>query len=225
MCSYSKFNVFCSYCYYGILRKIYYWRIDKVTFIESLKGLVTTLTSMLVFIGAIEIIAPDNKMKKYIKFILGLILITVILNPILNFISNGEENILSTLSKYERSISNEEVYKEDINVFNNKKNDNEAIKNTFIENFNKNCDKLLKDKFKNMTFKSEVECDVDFNSMSYDIKKLKIGINDNKVKKIEIGIERDNKREDSDEYEEVVDFISDELEISKEKIEIYELEG
>ena len=152
-------------------------------------------------------------------------MITVILNPILNFISNGEENILSTLSKYERSISNEEVYKEDINVFNNKKNDNEAIKNTFIENFNKNCDKLLKDKFKNMTFKSEVECDVDFNSMSYDIKKLKIGINDNKVKKIEIGIERDNKREDSDEYEEVVDFISDELEISKEKIEIYELEG
>ena len=196
-----------------------------MTFIESLKGLVTTLTSMLVFIGAIEIIAPDNKMKKYIKFILGLILITVILNPILNFISNGEENILSTLSKYERSISNEEVYKEDINVFNNKKNDNEAIKNTFIENFNKNCDKLLKDKFKNMTFKSEVECDVDFNSMSYDIKKLKIGINDNKAKKIEIGIERDNKREDSDEYEEVVDFISDELEISKEKIEIYELEG
>lgn len=196
-----------------------------MTFIESLKGLVTTLTSMLVFIGAIEIIAPDNKMKKYIKFILGLILITVILNPILNFISNGEENILSTLSKYERSISNEEVYKENINVFNNKKNDNEAIKNTFIENFNKNCDKLLKDKFKNMTFKSEVECDVDFNSMSYDIKKLKIGINDNKVKKIEIGIERDNKREDSDEYEEVVDFISDELEISKEKIEIYELEG
>ena len=196
-----------------------------MTFIESLKGLVTTLTSMLVFIGAIEIIATVNKMKKYIKFILGLILITVILNPILNFISNGEENILSTLSKYERSISNEEVYKEDINVFNNKKNDNEAIKNTFIENFNKNCDKLLKDKFKNMTFKSEVECDVDFNSMSYDIKKLKIGINDNKVKKIEIGIERDNKREDSDEYEEVVDFISDELEISKEKIEIYELEG
>ena len=160
-----------------------------MTFIESLKGLVTTLTSMLVFIGAIEIIAPDNKMKKYIKFILGLILITVILNPILNFISNGEENILSTLSKYERSISNEEVYKENINVFNNKKNDNEAIKNTFIENFNKNSDKLLKDKFKNMTFKSEVEC------------------------------------EDSDEYEEVVDFISDELEISKEKIEIYELEG
>ena len=32
-----------------------------MTFIESLKGLVTTLTSMLVFIGAIEIIAPDNK--------------------------------------------------------------------------------------------------------------------------------------------------------------------
>ncbi len=198
-----------------------------MTFIESLKGLVTTLTSMLVFIGAIEIIAPDNKMKKYIKFILGLILITVILNPILNFISNGEENILTTLSKYEKSISNEEVEKDDMEVFNDKKNDKEALKNTFIENFNKNCDKLLKDKFKNMNFKSYVECDVDFNSMSYDIKKLKIGIKDNKVKdikKIEIGIKEETEREESDEYEEVVDFICHEIEIPKEKIEIYELE-
>lgn len=196
-------------------------------FIENLKGLVTTLTSMLVFIGAIEIIAPDNKMKKYIKFILGLILITVILNPILNFISNGEENILTTLSSYENFISNEEVGKDEMNAFNDKKNDKEALKNTFIENFNKNCDKLLKDKFKNMKFKSDVECDVDFNSMSYDIKKLKVGIKDNKVKnikKIEIGIKEESRVKESDKYDEVVDFISHEIEIPKEKIEIYELE-
>ena len=58
-------------------------------------------------------------------------------------------------------------------------------------------------------------------------RKLKIGIKDNKVKdikKIEIGIKEETEREESDEYEEVVDFICHEIEISKEKIEIYELE-
>lgn len=196
-------------------------------FIDSLKGVVTTLTSMLVFMAAIEIMAPDNKMKKYIRFILGLILITVILNPILAFMSNGQDNILSIISKYEQSFSNEETDREYMNVFQDKKSDNEAIKKTFIENFNKNCDKLLKDKFHNMNFKSGVECDVDFNSMSYNVKKIKIGVSDNRIgniKKIEIGIKEDTRKEDGDGYGEIVEFICDELKIPKEKIEIYKIE-
>lgn len=199
-----------------------------MAFIETLKGLVTTLTSMLIFIGAIEIIAPDNKMKKYIKFILGLILITVILNPIINFISNGEEDIVSTISKYEDSLSKENISSSYTDVFNEtKSNSNDAMKATFVENFNKNCEKLLKSEFDNIDFKIEVECDVDFNSMSYDIKKLKIGISDNKiekVKKVEILTESQNIKEVNDEYGEIVKFVSTELEISKEKIEIYKLE-
>lgn len=199
-----------------------------MAFIETLKGLVTTLTSMLIFIGAIEIIAPDNKMKKYIKFILGLILITVILNPIINFISNGEEDIVSTISKYEDSLSKENISSSYTDVFNEtKSNSNDAMKATFVENFNKNCEKLLKSEFDNIDFKIEVECDVDFNSMSYDIKKLKIGISDNKiekVKKVEILTESQNIKEVNDEYGEIVKFVSTELEISKEKIEIYNLE-
>jgi len=201
-----------------------------MAFIEALKGLVTTLTSMLVFIGAIEIIAPDNKMKKYIKFILGLILITVILNPIVDFVSNGEENIVSTISKYGDgdSFSKEEVSSDRVDIFNEtKSNSNDAMKTTFVENFNKNCDRLLKNEFDNIDFKSKVECDVDFDSMSYDIKKLKIGIADKKIekiKKVEIGTRNENTGEVSDEYGEIVKFISKELEISKEKIEVYKLE-
>jgi len=201
-----------------------------MAFIEALKGLVTTLTSMLVFIGAIEIIAPDNKMKKYIKFILGLILITVILNQIVDFVSNGEENIVSTISKYGDgdSFSKEEVSSDRVDIFNEtKSNSNDAMKTTFVENFNKNCDRLLKNEFDNIDFKSKVECDVDFDSMSYDIKKLKIGIADKKIekiKKVEIGTRNENTGEVSDEYGEIVKFISKELEISKEKIEVYKLE-
>lgn len=66
-------------------------------FIETLKGLVTTLVTILIFISAVELIAPNNKMKKYIKFVLGLILTSVILNPILQFVSNGEKIYLKVL--------------------------------------------------------------------------------------------------------------------------------
>ncbi len=58
---------------------------------ELLNKFVITLVTILIFITAVEMIAPDNSMKKYLKFVLGLILITVILNPILTIILNGEE--------------------------------------------------------------------------------------------------------------------------------------
>ena len=41
-------------------------------FMETLKNIVKTLVTMLIFISEVELIAPDNKMKKYIKLILGL---------------------------------------------------------------------------------------------------------------------------------------------------------
>ena len=66
-------------------------------FIETLKNIVITLVTVLIFISAVELISPNNKMKKYIKFILGLILISVILNPILQFVSNGEKSVVDGL--------------------------------------------------------------------------------------------------------------------------------
>lgn len=47
-------------------------------FMEALKKFVITLVTVLIFMSAVEMIAP-SKMKKYIKFVLGLILITIIL--------------------------------------------------------------------------------------------------------------------------------------------------
>lgn len=43
-------------------------------FMEALKKFVITLVTVLIFMSAVEMIAP-SKMKKYIKFVLGLILI------------------------------------------------------------------------------------------------------------------------------------------------------
>ena len=51
--------------------------------IELLKVWVTNITIAIFFITAVEMILPDNNMKKYAKFVLGLMLIVVIINPII----------------------------------------------------------------------------------------------------------------------------------------------
>ncbi len=196
-------------------------------FMETLKSIVITLVTMLVFISAVEIITPDNKMKKYIKFILGLILISVILNPIINLISNGEKNLPGSIEDYETVFNNDKT-----NLINmaTKENENkvDVRKKEFINNFNKNCDNLLKNQFRNMNFKCEVECDVNFTNVSLNIKKLKIGIGENKVNKIKKIVinnkEESNKQELNEEYIKIIDFVSKELDISKEKIEVYKLD-
>lgn len=195
---------------------------------EKLKALVTTLTTVLIFISAIEILAPDKKMKKYISFVLGLILISTILNPIVEFITNGQNSIIQGIENYETVFSKNEnkINTDGVTSFESKRDNEYARKKAFINNFNKNCDSMLKNKFDNINFKSEVECSVDFNNVNIDIKKLKIGIKDKNVRRIEkvdIGNKK-NKDTLRDEYKNIIDYVSSEFDISEDKIEVYLLE-
>ena len=200
-------------------------------FIETLKNIVVTLVTILIFISAVELIAPSNKMKNYIQFILGLILVTVILNPIIQFISSGEKSVTDGIQSYEQVFSqNEKKINSDntTNTFENDKDKADARKNAFMKNFNKNCDNLLISQYKNMTFKSEIDCDVNFTDITLNVKKLKIGVGENKVDKIKKivinkGAESSTKEENK-EYTEIINFISSELNIPKEKIEVYKLD-
>lgn len=194
-------------------------------FMETLKSIVINLVTVLIFISAVELIAPDNKMKKYIKFVLGLILITAILNPILKFVSNGEKNVIGNIKNYEEAFSSEE------NKINSdtliKDDKEESRKKAFVNNFNKNCDNLLKNKFKDEDFKSEVDCDIDFTNITFNVKKLKIGVVDNKINKVEKIVinnsDNANPQEANEQYKEIVNYISDELDIPKDKIEVYQV--
>lgn len=199
---------------------------------ETLKGIVTTLTTVLIFISAVELIAPKNKTKKYVSFVLGLILISVILNPIVKLISNGENSIESGIESYTSVFSNDEnkiKSESDPNTSFESNNDNEDTrKAAFIKNFNKNCESMLKNKYPDMTFKSYVDCDVDFNNIKINIKKLRIGIKDKKIKKIQtikIGKDEQNDAEDcSAEYGEIITYAAEQLNVPKEKIEVYRLD-
>jgi len=197
-------------------------------FMETLKKFVMTLVTVLIFMSAVEIIAP-SKMKKYIKFVLGLILITIILNPILQFIEGGEKNFTDVIKNYEQVFSkdNDTANFDSVNTLSRSNIDNER-KKAFVANFNKNCDNILKNKFNDMNFKSEVDCDVDFSKVAINVKKLRIGVSSSKINKIKkIAINKDvneNNGEKNVQYTEIADFISNELNIPKEKIEVYGLE-
>ena len=66
--------------------------------IQSLREWLTGICTAVFFIIAVEMILPENSMKKYCKFVLGLILITVFINPIIK-VFNRDFNITSYTEK------------------------------------------------------------------------------------------------------------------------------
>ncbi|MDU1053408.1 stage III sporulation protein AF [Clostridium baratii] len=192
---------------------------------ETLKEFVITLVTTMILITAVELIAPDNSMKKYLKFVLGLILIVVILNPILKFFNVGENELKNSISSYEKNLKEKEA-DNDINVDSNKLRE-ESFKN----NFNKNCENMLKNEFKDMEFKCEVDCNIDFKGVKFDISSINVYIKDKKVKKVvnvekvEIDTSKESKKKENknEEYKDVVNFLKSELEISESKINIYKM--
>lgn len=187
---------------------------------DLIKGFVTTLVTTLIFITAIELVGPDNSMKKYLKFVMGLILISVLLSPIVKFFSQGEKVLISAIDKYDKDIQN--------GVHSNETDTNvqQLREESFKNNLNRNCINKLSKEFEKMNFTSDVDCIVNFDNMTFQINELRIGVSEKGVKKIkEVKIGGDEKeiKEDSGIQKDVKDFISKELEISRDKIVVYSL--
>lgn len=191
-----------------------------------LKEFVITLVSTLVLITAVEIILPDNSIKKYSKFILGAMLIGVILNPIIKFLSNGEENIESKIRQYS---SLEYKQRE------NKENNKEIQKQSFKENISKNINNILKTEFSDMEFSNELKCIIDLENMDVTIEELIVYVDKSAKEKIktiekikEVTIDKKEKEQkeikESKEYDEIKKFLVKELKIEKEKIKIIKKE-
>lgn len=192
---------------------------------ENLNQFIITLVATMIFMTAIEIIAPDNSMKKYIKFVLGLILITVMINPIIKFFTGGEQEVINTIKEYENmlyegsNIEEEELSEEKIE--------------SFRTNLNNNCDSLLKSEFSDKEFKSNVECNLNLEDMTYSIESLEIGVKEKGIKivdKIKININEESEEAISNEEivedeEEIKDYLSELFKISVEKITLYNMGG
>ncbi|KHD38236.1 stage III sporulation protein AF [Clostridium acetobutylicum] len=192
--------------------------------LEWLKQWVITICTAALFITVIEIILPDNKLKKYSKFVLGLILMTVIIQPVIKVFNNADNinnYIVNAQNVFEKNTYDQEL----------KGSDGEEI-NSIVDEFKKNledkCSKMLKNKYPDNDY--SVTADVQYSSEKKTvlIKKLNIGVKNNNVKKIEkvqIDNDKENTESDIDEKteKEIVNYISDEMEIPYSDIKIYKL--
>lgn len=190
---------------------------------EEIKGFVITLVTMLILMTAIEFIAPDNNMKKYLKFVLGLILISVMLSPIISLFSKGEESISLQIQKYMELSENESV-----EVSKDYKINSESV---FKENLQENCNRLLKEKFSDKDFISNIDCNVDMDNINYSINKIQVGVKNKEVSKIQkiiINTQEDSKTVSSQEEkvnneDEIISYLAEALNVSKDKIEVYKV--
>lgn len=194
---------------------------------EYLNNFIITLVATMIFMTAIEIISPDNSMKKYIKFVLGLILISVMINPIIKFFTGGEQEVINRIKRYEDmlnlGVTNEGESKEVI----------EKQKEAFKSNLNSNCDNLLKEKFSDKDFKSDIKCNINLSDMTYSIDSLEVGVRENGIRivdKIRINVNDESEEavsnnEKIDNEEEIKNYLSELFKIPIEKIKLYSMGG
>lgn len=194
---------------------------------EYLNNFIITLVATMIFMTSIEIIAPDNSMKKYIKFVLGLILISVMINPIIKFFTGGEQEVINRIKRYEDmlnlGVTNEGESKEVI----------EKQKEAFKSNLNNNCDNLLKEKFSDKNFKSDIKCNINLSDMTYSIDSLEVGVRENGIRlvdKIRINVNDESEEavsnnEKIDNEEEIKNYLSELFKIPIEKIKLYSMGG
>ena len=188
---------------------------------EYIKSFIETLVTIIILFSAIELISPNNSMKKYIKFVLGLILIVVMLSPIIDFFTEGEDKIVSTIKEYENILSKDTKTSSDVAVSN-------EVEDVFVENLNKNSANELAEAFPDYTFVCNIDCNIDLSNYSYNISHAKIGISTNKIQDVEkvekVEISNDNESNSkiySNDEQKIVSYVSNMLGISADKIEVY----
>ena len=160
---------------------------------DMLKTWIINICSTVLFITAVELILPSNTMKKYAKFVLGLILMTVVINPIFKVVNKDKEKLTWNIEKSEKYLSNFEK--------NKKEYKNKNIDST-MENFKKNLqDKIMESLLKKYPEdKFEVGVFLESDKEKFSIKGLEVKAYDknvNKIKKVELNGVKDESAESS----------------------------
>lgn len=143
-----------------------------------IKSWIGNICAALIFLTAVELILPDNNLKKYSKLVLGLILMIVVINPLLSLL-NKDINIDSAIDKY---VNNE--YTANIQKDYKLKNV-EVTEKKFNENLKLSLTELLKDEFGDCKFNIEVSSSYNEKKEMVEIKEINIGYSDKSISNIE----------------------------------------
>lgn len=186
---------------------------------------IINICTAIFFITAVEMILPSNSMKKYTKFVLGLILITVLINPIVKLFDKNFniDSYINTATEY----FEEKQYKQNYDKY---KNDN--INNTvqvFSDNLGKMCMQKLQEKFPKDRYEVFPKVKYDSNEEKFIVDSVKVEVNEGKVrsiKKVTIKNAKEvNVKEvlNEEKNREITEYLSEVLNISKDKIKVYKI--
>ncbi|MGL4741957.1 MAG: stage III sporulation protein AF [Sarcina sp.] len=173
---------------------------------EYLKEFAITLTTISVFIVAVELVMPENSMKKYQHFVLSLIMLAVMITPIIKLF-NVDTDFARNIERFideELSVNGGDFYETEVG-------------NSFVvQNLEVSCRKLLEEKIENYKFDVEILGNMDLNEFKMNIEKIDIAANMKNVKdKEEINIEITKELEDK-----VKNILVNELDIDSNKISV-----
>jgi stage III sporulation protein AF len=190
----------------------------------ELKSWIVSICTAVFFITAIEMLLPDNNMKKYAKFVMGLILITVLINPLVMLLNNGITmntflgKSIGLIDEPDTSVNSKQDYK---------KTNIDATLKVFQQNLEEVCKKKLKEKFVKGEYEVKAEVLYNEKKAEYEIKSLEVEVANGKVEKIQkIEVKpssnfNDRTRVQSEMSGEIKEFLSNELKVSADMISVY----
>jgi stage III sporulation protein AF len=194
--------------------------------VTELKDWIINICTAVFFITAVEMILPDNNMKKYAKFVLGLILITILINPLVMLLNKGNDisafigKSINTFNDFELNSKKEDYREQSLN----------DTLQVFARNVQDTCTKKLKEKYPNINYKVKANVTYNKEKDEFEIKELEIGVAGGgkveKVQKVEVKPSsnfNETSRIESEMSGEIKEYLSTELKLSKSIISVYKL--
>lgn len=182
---------------------------------DYLKNWVITLCATLIFISSIELIIPNGSIKKYVKFILGLILMAVILNPIVEILTGDKKDFHSSVKNYVEAFENDNL---------NFQNNNIETNEIFIDKLEYSCNKMLIENYPNFKFTTKIKGNIDMDKLQLDFKEVNITYDSKDfgvVEKIQINVSNNKKGTDEDKItKDIKCFVANQLKVNEEKINV-----
>lgn len=186
------------------------------------------LVVSLVIVTLIEMLLPDNNIKKYVKTVIGVYIIFCILSPFIN-----KEQFSTIVKNTEKSLKKIQIESQV-----STSNDNSSIENLYIQEFEKDVIKKVEGlgyKVKKCNVNIEIDASKEnagINSIYLEIRSKKINSNENieieEIEKVEISIndaeEGNNKNEnETKDTKELKQFLCSYYEINENKIKINQI--
>jgi stage III sporulation protein AF len=180
---------------------------------DVLRGWVISLCATLIFMTAVEMILPDNSTKKYVKFVLGLILIAVIINPFIRLFTKNSINVDNFITKYENAV----------NVQSDNDGSSSATEERFFSNLEKNCEELIKKDLNGTNTDVKIIGKLDMKDTKVDIDHLEVYVgSDGSTDDINKNSNDITKKQlNSSTSKQIKSILSKELNIDEKKIYVY----